>query len=83
MDMTGMVLISLRGYRTDSGFDLKYLGLRRLTAVGWGHRWKRMGGPGGLALSWLFPDCRQVPGSTQSAPKTKDDLPQHPRFYSA
>lgn len=54
MDMTGMVLISLLGYRTDSGFDLKYLGLRRLTVVGWGHQQSRPAGSGGLALSWLF-----------------------------
>lgn len=66
MDMTGMVLISLLGYRTDSGFDLKYLGLRRLTVVGWGHQRSRPGDSGGLALSWLFSDCCQVPGSTWS-----------------
>lgn len=66
MDMTGMVLISLLGYRTDSGFDLKYLGLRRLTVVGWGHQRSRPGDCGGLALSWFSSDCCQVPGSTRS-----------------
>lgn len=66
MDMTGMVLISLLGYRTDSGFDLKYLGLCRLTVVGWGHQQSRPGDSGGLALSWPFSDCCQVPGSTRS-----------------
>lgn len=66
MDMTGLVLISLLGYRTDSGFDLKYLGLHRLTVVGWGHQRSRPGDSAGLALSWLFSDCCQVPGSTRS-----------------
>lgn len=49
MDRTGMVLISLLGYRTDSGFDLKYLGLRRLTVVGWGHQQSRPGNVGSSA----------------------------------
>lgn len=54
-----MVLISLLGYRADSGFDLKYLGLCRLTVVGWGHQRSQPGNAGGLTFLRLRPGAQQ------------------------
>lgn len=81
------------GSRTDSGFDLNYLGLCRLTAEGWGHgRAGRgvLGGSHGAGFSQPAARCLaghgrkegQFTAATSVFQMKSDGTSLHPKFYS-
>lgn len=83
------------GSRTDSGFDLNYLGLCRLTDVGWGHGGAGQGVlRGSLGAGFSQPAVRCLAGhgrkegqftAATSVFEMKSDSTEgslHPKFYS-